>query len=554
MIVILPVHSSDLHAALANVEHAIALEGGQTAPFRCFILRENTLDVTALAETCKRLFDHVGDISILPWAGDQRRPVPQNYMWQSAARWVEAQGWSKAPRPNFDHWFWWEPDAVPLSKGWLERLADAHADGKRAISAAVAHQPSMGHYPAGVAIWPPNPSSVCPNAMMARANCFDIASQQLDHVLDRDYVHDISALICHTPDVPNTHFTSREDAARLIPESAVLFHKCKDLSLVDVLNGKNPAPGTPGSRSQPSIHAQAEKRGWQSGLFAFPYEQGVVHFNPSLVRREDGELLLITRRSKQIKGGTHSDLTIWRVREPSMTVYGMVAPKLPVRSAGEQWEDPKAFYLNGKLHLACANWTHHEKAPIKQGLLALSDDLKVATRVPLAQGPDLTRHEKNWCPFVTAKGLEFVYSINPHTLLGAKAGSAIPLAWSYGEPRGGTPPVQVRGEYISFFHSSVPWMKPLRRYYIGCYAFSAKPPYQLTRFTVEPLLIGSEEDSRVLGGPLCVFVNGAVLTDQTWTLVMGVNDENCAFLRIPHSDIERMLVPVELHPELLSKE
>lgn len=107
---------------------------------------------------------------------------------------------------------------------------------------------------------------------------------------------------------------------------------------------------------------------------------------------------------------------------------------------------------------------------------------------------------------------------------------------------------------------------------MGAYAFLAQPPFPITRVTTEPLLVGSEEDPRVLGGPLVVFPNGAVLTGpdpwpydrialeprmidcRCWTVVFGLNDEACGWLRITMSELEERLVPVELHSDFKPSE
>lgn len=572
MIIALPTCTHDRKLALLNLEHALRLENGQRTPFECVLAIEKMDSWEDLLRAAQSLFTTVRVFHVEQFRGDSAWPQPQNFMWQRVAR--------RLSHENCPHrWFWWEPDCVPLEKGWMSKLQEAVEFQPRPIAAAEAWQESTGHYPAGCAVYPPKVSRYFKAALLASNHPWDVVAQQEDGVLA--YTHNISNLICHRTGREGTRFNSMEDVKRLIPECSILFHKCKDGSLAAVLAGRKPDAIGDGAIPRPSIHEQASKRGWQSGTFAFPYERDVVHFNPSLVRKPDGELLLITRRSRQIPGGAHSDLTIWRVHEPSMTVHGMIKPELPCKE-GEQWEDPKAAWVDNVLTLSCANWRHHNKLPIRQAIIGFDPSLRNAYLLHPLTSPNLARHEKNWCPFVIGKEdrLAHVYSINPHVVYHSEQGefvriesrnSTLPLAWSYGEPRGGTPPVLVGSEYVSFFHSSLPWMKPKRRYYMGAYCFESKPPFAITRMTVEPLLVGSEEDPRVLGGPLCIFPNGAVLSGcgpypsdrvainprliepREWTVVLGVNDEACSWLRIPHADLERLLMPVELHPELIKE-
>lgn len=48
---------------------------------------------------------------------DEKWPIGPNWMWENAAKWVEAQH----PTP----WLWLEPDAVPLRDGWVKELEQA---------------------------------------------------------------------------------------------------------------------------------------------------------------------------------------------------------------------------------------------------------------------------------------------------------------------------------------------------------------------------------------------------------------------------------------------
>lgn len=544
MIIVLPACHHDAKLALNNLEHALRLEEGAKVPFECVLAIEASAGMEVhrpgLLKAAQALFTTVQVFHVEQFRGEAMWPRPQNFMWQRVARRL-------AYERNPHRWFWWEPDCVPLEKGWMRRLADVVSAQPRPVAGAVTWQQETGHYLAGVAIYPPSCSRLFCTALNAVDQPWDVAAQHHDAILDS--THDISALICHRPDKEGAHFETMADVKRLVPEGSLLYHKCKDGSLAAVLDGRKPEPLGLGSIPAPSIHVQAAARCWQSGIFAFPYEDKTVHFNPTCIRAADGQLLLITRRSRQIERGNHSDLVLWRVHEPSMTASGGTVIGLPV-APGEQWEDPKAVMFDGRLYLACANWLHQGGAPIRQALLRLDEGLKRGERQAWHPSPDAARHEKNWCPFVHDGKMEVVYSIQPHVVMGRAANAPIMLAWAYGEPRGGTPPVRVGGEYISFFHSSLPWRKPKRRYYVGAYGFAAQPPFRVTRCTTEPLLIGSEEDPRVLGGPCCVFPNGADLRDGKWLLVAGSNDEQAIWAQLLHADLERLLVPVELHAEL----
>jgi hypothetical protein len=92
-------------------------------------------------------------------------------------------------------------------------------------------------YLAGVAIYPWNISTYAVNALLTQAEPWDKMGSSRETVVLRR-THDISPLICHVPDRGNVHFKTHKDLERQIPETAVIFHKCKDGSLLDVLQNK----------------------------------------------------------------------------------------------------------------------------------------------------------------------------------------------------------------------------------------------------------------------------------------------------------------------------
>lgn len=69
---------------------------------------------------------------------------------------------------------------------------------------------------------------------------------------------------------------------------------------------------------------------------------------------------------------------------------------------------------------------------------------------------------------------------------------------------------------------------------MGCYCFDYDPPFKPRAITLQPLLIGSEQDGGVL--PV-VFPGGSTIRDGVWTVVFGVNDLKSAWVDIPHSDL-----------------
>lgn len=565
MLVVIHVCEKDLHSALRNIEWCLTLDG--RSDLRCLISHERTCNVALLAEKCATYFSAVDDFSYDPWRGDPEWPKPQNNAWQETARFIESR--YKSP------WFWWEQDAIPLKPGWLALLNEAHRQGGRIVSGPVAQHLGM-HYIAGVAIYPWNCSHAFHTAMLTMAQPWDIIASARDGILRK--AHDLSALICHVPDKQSVRFESRDDIVRLIPESAVLFHKCKDGSLLDVLQGRvlEDEPGVNHSDLS-DVPSFTEQTPWPSGLFTFPPASQTCHFNCSVCESE-GSQWLFTRRfrysqSQVMGGGVESslnDLAIWRIRKNMTLEPGPIIPYVPNRFPHEQWEDPRVMMGDdGRAYVSFATWVHFKNWAIRQSFTRLTPDwrrIEVLWEAPFggnARKPDIAKsHEKNWVWFQRDGVWHCVYMPNPHTVfsvddqgtpLKVYTNRKIGVPWEHGELRGGTPPVKVGDEYLCFFHSSVTWQKPKRRYFMGAYTFSAEPPFEFLRMTSEPLLIGSEKDFRVLGGPLVVFPNGALLKDGIWTVVFGINDEGCGWVKIPHVELDAKLEVVGRKRGALSK-
>lgn len=559
MIVVLPVCDKDLSLAVRNLEWCISLDG--RVEFDALIVHERGFDPTCLVDLATRYFTNVTLFVYDPWMGVKDWPQYPNYVWQSTARHIE----STIKKP----WFWWEADAIPLKAGWLSILNQAHEQGARTLSGAVVTHAGFV-YISGVAIYPPDPSRYMINAMLTEAQPWDIVAGSRDGIVRR--AHDITPLICHTAASPSTHFSSPEDISRTIPETAVLFHKCKDGSLLDVLQGKQTADSINLATVSHTLPSFTEQTEYPSGIFTFPTASNTCYFNPSIVERH-GKLWLFTRRYRfdraQITGGrlegSGCDLAIWELRDNLTVRPTPIIPTMPNRYPHEQFEDPKAVIIDDRVHLGMSTWVHYKPWAIRQSFVRLTPDwrrMEVLWETPYggnARQPErASSHEKNWNWFWHSSGdappsWHCVYLVNPHTTFRVGADGTVlqewknrplDLTWQYGEPRGGTPPIRIGDEYWSFFHSSVVWQKPKRRYYMGAYTFSASPPFELLRMTAEPILAGSEDDFRTLGGPLVVFPNGAVLQNGEFLVVFGVNDENCGWIRIPAVEVESRLSKV----------
>lgn len=155
------------------------------------------------------------------------------------------------------------------------------------------------------------------------------------------------------------------------------------------------------------------------------------------------------------------------------------------------------------------------------------------------------RQEKNWTPFYLGRELHFIYRISPFVVVRASdhattTNRMVPgvVSWEklYGEPRGGTPPVNVGGNrWVSFFHSRTPHMAREWRYHWGAFEFEVSPTAtgvktRVLRFTEHPIATASERDGFLwpkgacFWEPVVIFPTGAHFEDGRWTVAAGVND------------------------------
>lgn len=173
--------------------------------------------------------------------------------------------------------------------------------------------------------------------------------------------------------------------------------------------------------------------------------------------------------------------------------------------------------------------------------------------------------EKNWLWFFTPdKNLCLWYSADPRWIVSEftqypwEHGDAAladrrdyignPLQWGFGKISGGTPPVLVDDLYWSFFHSWTYWPEGHEvKYYVGAFAFEAKPPYLPKKMTTWPLMSGypmglTRRDRRYddRKEKLVVFPCGAQFNRGEWFVTMGINDQRCGWMRISHDELKKL--------------
>lgn len=595
MLVVLNICSKDWLLAADTLAWALKLEGGKV-PFNCLLCYDTAIEQHSVDTVEKAAREYFQNVQLFRYDAPHETgwPAGANTAWQTCA--LHVGDTSKEP------WFWWEADATPLKPGWLTAIEQAYLVGGRPFGGHVVH--GMGHMN-GVAVYPPMVAKYCPKALYCRAAPFDVMLREetIDQttplnalIYHYPRLHEVKAQV-KDPAVP----------AKLAALGYVLLHFSNDGSLIKILNGQEPFDygedhpavkiftlsdiGRKVDESESLWHkegialrkkgmsiisyeqcrvpfqrlrGQAIANGWEADYFDLPVDVGLCHMNSGFCTVDEDSVQgwLVTRkwvRRDKTERGWHSTLEARATRWTGET-YALTEP-IELKVSGdpfEECEDPRVIFKDDKFYVSYCQWSQRSIYQARQVFSEFDKDWNLTNTLKVPYGlndyKSPTKYdkvaEKNWTWFWHDGAWHFVYQASPHVVVKAAKKRAEDfktennLKWSYGEIRGGTPPVRIGDEYFTFFHSSLPWRNRQKRYYMGAYAFEAKAPFRITKITPLALLVGSESDTRINRGPLVVFPCGAVHKAGMWLVTYGVNDEATGWARIPHDDLIKRMVPV----------
>lgn len=577
MICVIPFCHKDARLALRNLEWAYKLDG--KLEFDAILSYDEKVDPVAVMRMEEAACSIFRSVSTNRYDSphEESWPLAANHAWQRAA-------WCINDKHRGQSWFWWEADATPLRSGWLTALSEAHRQGNRPFAGHIVMGPGKLGHMNGVGIYPWNVVQLAPHAMITRHAPFDA-------VLKDDAIgqtHPLNHLICHFPRANGicVSVSNPNVISELLERGYVLFHGCTDGTLIDLLEFREPKPvvngcvryfeksdiGAPLDEAETKWqheHVRLKKLGWDiisfkecqrdvppiseqvdwpNGFFNLPLSRHLCHFNCSLTRDGAGQLWLFVRQwQRRGPKDWHSVILACKVDAAKQIVETQ-----QLRISDDpftQYEDPRVVWMDGKFYVSLCVWSQVNAYAAKQVFCEFNEKLEMTAHWmptygyndPDAIPPETGGSEKNWVWFNHEGNWHFVYSFSPHvvarSVLETFSTTQPSLTWKYGEIRGGTPPVRTGEEYVTFFHSSLPWKKTQKRYYMGAYAFEAKPPFRVTRVTTKPLLSGSEHESRIVGGPLTIFPCGNVFENGVHMVSFGVNDESCAWVKIPQDEL-----------------
>lgn len=167
--------------------------------------------------------------------------------------------------------------------------------------------------------------------------------------------------------------------------------------------------------------------------------------------------------------------------------------------------------------------------------------------------------QKNWVPFEYDGTLLISYMLNPHEVIYPNLANGdcyfcyetpVAMDWEFGVLRGGTPAMLADGEYLAFFHSSIPLASNvssghcLYHYFMGAYTFAPSPPFRITKMTEFPIIdqgfyTQSDYYKRV------VFPGGFVVSDSQIILAYGKDDREIWIAILDKAALKKALTPLQ---------
>jgi hypothetical protein len=195
-----------------------------------FVIGSATLTVDQIQDLVSGLrsagFHSVASIR-LRTEDDRGWPFGPNLMFRMANQYIALQ--------QREPFLWCEPDAIPLRAGWLDAIDQEYRIAGKPYMGTIFDKP-WPHI-TGVAVYPANVNRFNPASLGATDKPFDTVRPDLTI----KHSH-LTKLICHVwgdaaKNIPPTFPTGQSLA--MVPSDAMVFHRCKDGTLIDRLSELN---------------------------------------------------------------------------------------------------------------------------------------------------------------------------------------------------------------------------------------------------------------------------------------------------------------------------
>jgi hypothetical protein len=294
------------------------------------------LNCSGLVTTAKRAFatvDHFEDATYIEsdWAG-KHDATGANMSFQCIAN----QIYYRYKEP----WLWIEPDSTPLHPEWIKKIEAEYTAGKKLFMGDMVNFPPAGLHMSGIGVYPHELLRYAPTAMRAGVAPWDMVGSA--EILQN--FHE-TQLIQHEWlwDGQSPTFKSQEDLKKIHPET-VIFHRCKDGSIIDRLREKT--LGLHGEQGEPATVVSKTRHETQPQIFTY-FEP-----TPDIDQEDEVELLKIWHNAWSAAGFIPVVLNESHARQHPMysvasTIFGKWPssnPKGYDRACGIRW---LAFAMQG---------------------------------------------------------------------------------------------------------------------------------------------------------------------------------------------------------------
>lgn len=245
--VILPFTAADHQLALNLLDWIEHLDGQLPNP--CVLIPDCKLSkghIAAVEAKAKAVFASVTVVPTPTALKDEKWPAGPNWMFETAlTHWRGTK--------NTTPFLWLEPDCVPMKKGWLGMLGDTYQSVcKRRPYVGQVVLPGLPKLPtemlSGVAIYPHDAWKLMLNPMSQKrlTEAFDVSTalHVVPHAMHTRLIWNFHGEKGLPPTFVKTIEKNHPKNAlplSAIPPQTVLFHRCKDGSLINLLRGDSDA-------------------------------------------------------------------------------------------------------------------------------------------------------------------------------------------------------------------------------------------------------------------------------------------------------------------------
>lgn len=226
MILVIPFHAGDEPLAFKNVSWIADLDKSINA--ECLLSYDKTTTPDRVAAIAEKVFTKVHRFQY---------NCPPKRKWPQAPNWAFHEcAWHMQNNFKGKSWLWLESDCVALKSGWFEAIRKCHEEGGKPFTGHWNYQTKVWN---GVSVYPWNTPEYGTRLMLVENNPWDVhASSDIFPYLN--IANHLFQHIWEDHDTKEAYtFPNQETVRRVLRPGVVLFHRCKDGTLIDRLKNRD---------------------------------------------------------------------------------------------------------------------------------------------------------------------------------------------------------------------------------------------------------------------------------------------------------------------------